>query len=127
MRVAGLVLMAAAVSSLTAGCDGGPGFGTDVQLANGCADTVVIRLDDVSSPGPQGPTASENAALAAGSSRTLLVSASASSVYLWAAVPGASSWGDATAFRVADLPDVVAGEGQAAKSLVIQGDMCPTG
>ena len=125
MRTATFALIAGAASSLTASCDGGPGFGTDIELTNGCAETIAVRLDDVASPGPQGSTARERHLLEPGSSRTQLVSASAPEVYLWVAVPGDPSWGEATGYRIADLPDVVADGGKTAKSLVIQGDMCP--
>jgi len=126
IRTAGLILMAGAVSSLTAGCDGGPDFANHVEVTNDCGADIAVRLADAPSPTPVDETVGEAVVVHEGQPAVALVSASASSVYLWVAVPGDSSWGAATEFHVADLPDVDAGEGQTAKSLVIQGDMCPS-
>jgi hypothetical protein len=108
------------------GCDGGPGFGTNVQVGNGCGEVIAVRLNDASSP-PEGKTSSESVQFSIGESRTLLVSASAESVFLWVAVPGASSWGNAIEFGVPDLPETTLPDGTRARRLAIEDEMCPTG
>ena len=126
MRTATVALMAGAASSLTASCDGGPGFGTDIELTNGCAETIAVRLDDVASPGPEGSTARERYLLEPESSRTQLVSADAPKVYLWVAGRGDATWGEPSGFDVATLLAATGADGRAAKSLLIEGSVCPS-
>lgn len=130
VRTAGLVLMAGAVSSLTAGCDGGPGFSTAIEVSNQCDMDLAVALSG-STKVAQPSNSIRSGLLRRGETVSYAIAAveepGGDTANAWVVVASASSWGDPGQFNVADLPDVVAGEGQAAKSLVIQGDMCPTG
>jgi len=129
VRSVGLALMAGAVCSLTAGCDGGPGFSTAIEVSNHCNVDVAVALSG-SVTADQPSNSIQSGLLRRGETVSYAVAAveepGGDTANAWVVVPEASSWGQATQFHVADLPDVDAGEGQTAKSLVIQDDMCPS-
>ena len=120
------VAVAAMLLASMTGCDGGPAFGTRVEVENECDVDVAIAFGLANTSSPDRPTTQEIDLLRAGEAGEWLlrpIKASAPTIeYLWVAIPGAPAWGSPTEVDIGALPQRTGTDGRV---LRITDDLCP--
>jgi hypothetical protein len=128
-RWTSLAVLGTLAMALAAGCDGGPDFGTNVDVTNDCGVDIAVGFESVASPAPARSTTKEASRLRAEETKQWLldpITGSWSGIeYMWVALPGASTWGQPTRVDLRDLPESEGSGGTPERLLVIEGDMCP--
>ena len=116
------------LASMT-GCDGGPAFGTRLEVVNECGVDLAVAFQESPSPAPDWDTSQEVDRLSSGQARRWLAAplkpSEATIEYVWVALPGSSTWGSPTEVDIGDLPDAGGSEGSGARVLRITDDLCP--
>ncbi|HEX7590193.1 MAG TPA: hypothetical protein VF362_04355, partial [Demequinaceae bacterium] len=110
-------------------CDGGPDFGTPVEVTNRCDVDLAIAFQTEASPGPTRSTTKEASRLKSGESSGWLLAPitgySHGIQYMWVTNNGSATWGDPVEVDLRTLPEGDLSGGQAERVLVIEGDLCP--
>lgn len=127
-RVLASLIGATAMFGL-AGCDGGPAFGTRLEVVNECGVDLAIVFQESSSPPPDWDTSQEIDRLNAGQSDEWLLrplkSSGPTAEYLWVAIPGASMWGSPKEVDLGELPKDDGTDERNVRALRIADDLCP--
>lgn len=128
-RALASLIGAAAIFGM-AGCDGGPAFGTRLEVVNECGVDLAIVFQESPSPAPDWDTSQEVDRLSSGQSKEWLAvplkPSEATIEYVWVALRGSSAWGSPTEVDIGDLPDAGGSEVSGVRVLRIADDVCPS-